>query len=123
MRGIPVTVLALVSLLALTAVLAAAEGKPAEKAPKLDGKELFKANCKACHGPEAAAGEITPMSLIGEQWERFFDKQLAETHKDAAAPGVEGKTLLEVLTPEAIKELRAWCVDHAADSEHPMTCG
>lgn len=118
-----VLILALASVLALTAALAAAEDKPEAKAPKLDGKELFKANCKACHGPEGAGGEVTPMSLIGEQWERFYDKQLTETHKDAAAPGGEGKKLLETLTSEAIKELRKWCVDHAADSEHPMTCG
>lgn len=103
----------------------AAKTEKAEKkaAGKLDGKELYRTYCKACHGPEAEAGEYTPMTLIGEQWERFFDGKLADTHAEAADPTNADAKLLDVLTPEMRQAMRKFCVDHAADSEHPMTCG
>ena len=98
----------------------AAKAKPAVK---LDGKDLYKTYCKACHGPDAAAGEYTPMTLIGEQWERFFDEKLTDTHAETADPTNADAKLLDVLTPEMRQAMRKFCVDHAADSEHPMTCG
>ena len=63
------------------------------------------------------------MSLIGEQWEEFFDETLVETHQEATCPQNEDAKLLEVLNEDILKKLKAFCVDHAADSEQPMTCG
>ena len=47
---------ALVSVMALDAMAA--------KKAKIDGKEMFKANCKICHDKGSASGEYTPMTLI-----------------------------------------------------------
>ncbi len=102
-------------------VLFAGLGLAKDKEP--DGKTLFREYCKPCHTEDSDHGEYTPMTLIQEQWERFFDSKLQPTHQGVEAPGAEGKKLLEVLTPEMIKKIREFAVDHAADSEHPMTCG
>ncbi len=34
-----------------------------------------------------------------------------------------GAKVLEEITPEMLKLMKKFAVDHAADSEHPMTCG
>lgn len=93
------------------------------RAAKDEGKELYKEHCKSCHGKGAAAGEYTPMTLIQEQWERFFDKRFEPAHKDVSDPAHENKLVPEAIGPERLKTIRKFCVDHAADSEHPMTCG
>jgi hypothetical protein len=62
------------------------------------------------------------MSLIQEQWDTFFKTRLAASHKQVKTPGSD-KNLLETLSPEQIKTLHKFCVDHAADSEQPQTCG
>lgn len=113
------------SALALVVVLtaAAAEDQPA-KSRELDGKELFKTQCKVCHGPKAAAGTYTPMTLISEQWSEFFDATFAESHAKVAAPDTTGhKSVPEALDKDTLEAIRKFCVDHAADSEQPMTCG
>jgi len=56
-------------------------------------KELFKAHCKVCHAEDAEAGEYTPMSLIMDQWDEFFDDTYPETHQDLACPKGEEKKL------------------------------
>jgi len=93
----------------------------ADKEP--DGKTLFREYCKPCHGPDSPNGEVTPMSLIQEQWERFFKEKLVPSHGKLADPKGSGKQLLEVLTPELLEKLKKFAIEHAADSEHPMTCG
>ena len=121
MRRLTLSVAAL--LLCFAVAIAAAEDKKPEPAKKLDGKELFKTNCKSCHDAKSPHGEYTPMTYIGEQWERFFDEKLAETHKAVVDTTRGAEPLLKLITPEELKEMRKFCVDHAADSEHPMTCG
>jgi len=86
-------------------------------------KDIFKIACKPCHTEDSEAGEFTPMSLIGEQWEEFFDELIVDSHKDLSCPQNEDAKLLEVLDEDTLKKLRTFCVDHAADSEQPMTCG
>lgn len=95
----------------------------AEKPKALDGKELFRTTCKVCHGAKSEAGEYTPMTLIQEQWDEFFDGAYADTHAKVAAPEAADKTVTDAITPEMLEAIRKFCVDHAADSEQPMTCG
>lgn len=91
-----------------------------EKAP--DGKGLYKQNCRVCHDKGSPNGEFSPMSLIGDQWDKFFDTKLMPSHKDVVVPN-SGKKLFDLITPEQIKSIHKFCVDHAADSEQPQTCG
>lgn len=133
-----VATLTLAASVALTAEPAADTAKP------LDGKELFKTSCKVCHGAKAEAGEYTPVTLIQEQWEEFFSGTYAEVHAKVAAPGAAGATaqpapataqagqtapqpaapmVTDVIDARMLEAIRKFCVDHAADSEQPMTCG
>jgi len=110
-----VTVLWMIPLgLAFTAHVAAGDAKP-------NGKELYKQNCKVCHAKDSPHGEYTPITLIQDQWRSFFKEKLVPTHKDATVPG-QPVRLLDSLTPEQMKAIEKFCVDHAADSEQPQTC-
>ncbi len=87
-----------------------------------DGKALYRNNCKVCHDKGSKNGVYTPMTLTQDQWRRFFTTKLATSHKSSVHPQA-GKKLFEVLTPEQIKSIQRFCIDHAADSEQPATCG
>jgi hypothetical protein len=63
------------------------------------------------------------MSLIMDQWDEFYDETFAESHAEVSGELTDGNPLPEFLTKDMIKKLRKFCVDHAADSEQPMTCG
>ena len=56
-----------------------------------DGQALFKDNCNSCHGDGSPNGEYTPMTLIQDQWKRFFERKFERTHKDVMDPA-NGKT-------------------------------
>ncbi|MGE0452057.1 MAG: c-type cytochrome [Vicinamibacteria bacterium] len=86
-----------------------------------NGQDLYKTNCKACHAAGSPHGEYTPMTLIQEQWERFFDKKYVAKHEGAAF--TDGRKVLDAITPEMLAKIRKFAIDHAADSEQPMTCG
>lgn len=115
--------------LALVMCLVAGSALAEEKADKevsvkeMSGKDLFKNACKSCHGTDAEAGEYTPMTLIAEQWEELFDGQFAEVHKTIACPSDPKKMVTDHFDEEMLKKIKKFCVDHAADSEQPMTCG
>lgn len=115
-------ILLTLALLLLAVGSALAEDK-AEKPKELDGKELFKLNCKSCHGADADAGEYTPMSYIMEQWEEFFDELWTETHGELVCPTDKTKKVTDGFDEDMLKKIRKFCIDHAADSEQPMTCG
>ena len=87
-----------------------------------DGKVLYRANCKVCHDKGSPNKQYTPMTLTQDQWRRFFTGKLATSHKNAVIPS-SGRKLLESLTPEQMKAIQRFAVDHAADSEQPATCG
>jgi hypothetical protein len=109
---------------ALVATAALAEDKEKVKeAKKLTGKELYKGHCKPCHTEDSDGGEYTPMSLIEEQWEEFFDELWVESHGEVACPKDKTKKVTDMWDAEMLKAVRKFCVDHAADSEQPMTCG
>ena len=90
---------------------------------KLSGKELYRNYCKICHESESPNGEYTPMSLIQEQWERFFTEKYIETHKELTDSTRENQKVIEIITPEMLEKITEFCIEGAADSEHPMTCG
>ena len=119
------TVIQLVLLTAaLVCVLSVTAMADKEKDPaKMSGKELYKIHCKSCHDVDSEFGEYTPMFLIMEQWERFFDEDYAETHKDVKDPSFEDRKVIEIITPDLLKKIREFCIEGAADGEHPMTCG
>ncbi len=85
------------------------------------GKDLYKIDCKVCHAKDSPHGEYTPMSLTQDQWRTFFDKKFEKTHKEVVLDE-QKKKLLEFLSPDQIKKIKKFCVDHAADSEQPQTC-
>lgn len=111
-----------VSLIALFAVLLVVTTASA-KDKGMSGKELYKENCKQCHTADSPDGEYTPMTLIQDQWADFFDNLMIPAHEDVTDPNHDGTPVLDLLTPEEMEILREWTIDHAADSEHPMTCG
>jgi mono/diheme cytochrome c family protein len=90
---------------------------------KLDGKQLYRDMCKTCHGVDSDAGEYTPMFLIQEQWEIFFEEDYVETHKGLTYEDEAKTEVLKGITPEMLEAIRKFCHDGAADSEQPMTCG
>lgn len=103
------------------AALAGIPGATARSSEKIDGKALYKQNCKVCHEKGSPKGEFTPMTLIQDQWKSFFKDKLVPTHKDLTLPGQDVK-LLDALTPDQLQAIEKFCVDHAADSEQPQTC-
>ena len=117
--------LALVIVVGVTGAALADEetAKEVKDVKKMDGKELYKFQCKVCHTEDSKAGEYTPMSLIMDQWDEFFDETFVETHKEVPALDTEDKMVPDMFDKDMIKKLRKFCVDHAADSEEPMTCG
>jgi hypothetical protein len=94
-----------------------------EELAKLSGKDLYRLNCKGCHDADSPHGEYAPMSLIQEQWEQFFEEQYLETHQELADSSRGTQKVIELITPEMLEKIRKFCIDGAADSEQPMTCG
>lgn len=104
----------------LAVTLFALSGPPSTAQSK-SGKDLYKQNCRVCHEKGSANGEYSPMSLTQDQWKNFFKNKLVPAHKSVSLPGMNQK-LLEMLTPEQLKAIEKFAVDHAADSEQPQTC-
>jgi hypothetical protein len=107
----------------LMAVVALGAADLALAGKKAKGKDLYKEFCKPCHDKDSPNGEYTPMSLIQDQWERFFDKKFVASHKDLIDEKHEGKKVTDAISEENLKKIKKFAIDHAADSEQPMTCG
>ena len=97
-------------------------GELAVSAGQPGGKELYRANCHGCHDKGSSNGYYAPMTLTQDQWRTFFKLRLIPSHKNVTEPK-SGKKLLEFLTPDGLKAIQRFCIDHAADSEQPATCG
>jgi len=104
----------------LLALLVAGVGSAT--AQSVNGKELYRNNCKVCHDKGSPQGQYTPMTLSQDQWRTFFKLKLLSSHKNTVHPK-SGMKLFEQLTPEQIKAIQRFAIDHAADSEQPATCG
>jgi len=116
------TKLMVVVVLAAVVALSFASGATAAK-KKIKGQDIYKEFCKPCHGPDSENGEYTPMSLIQDQWDTFFAEDFVEAHEGLVDPNNDDALVIEVLTDEEYEALTEWTIDHAADSEQPMTCG
>lgn len=88
----------------------------------VNGKELYRNNCKICHDKGSPNGQYTPMTMTQDQWRSFFKMKLIPSHKNAVHPKTGGK-LLQDLNPDQMKAIQRFAIDHAADSEQPATCG
>ena len=108
-------------MVALVALSFASGATAAKK--KIKGQDLYKEFCKPCHEVDSENGEYTPMSLIMDQWETFFEEDFEEAHADVKDPNHDNMPVTDVLTEEELEALAKWTIDHAADSEQPMTCG
>ena len=107
----------------LIGVLALSLANMATAAKKPKGVDLYKEYCKPCHEADSDSGEYTPMTLIQDQWDRFFDKKYVDTHSGVMDPNHENKPVTEAISEADLELIKKFAVDHAADSEQPMTCG
>jgi len=107
----------------LIGVLALSLANMATAAKKPKGVDLYKEYCKPCHEADSDNGEYTPMTLIQDQWDRFFEKKYVDTHSGVMDPNHENKPVTEAISEADLELIKKFAVDHAADSEQPMTCG
>jgi len=112
----------LITILAL-AFLSFGAADVAAKKKKASGLDLFKEYCKPCHTADSEAGEYTPMTLIQDQWERFFDEKYVPSHEEVIDPNHDNKPVTEVISDKDLEAIKKFAIKGAADSEHPMTCG
>jgi hypothetical protein len=102
-------------------VIGLANVATAAKKPK--GSDLYKELCKPCHEAGSANGEYTPMTYIQDQWERFFNDKYEGSHATVMDPAHDNKPVTEVISKDDLEQIKKFAIDHAADSEQPMTCG
>ena len=88
-----------------------------------EGQRLFREHCRHCHDKGSPNGKYTPMTLIQAQWERFFDKKYERKHRKVMDEKFGGVPVTEAISPEVLDKIRTFSVDHAADTDQPMTCG
>jgi cytochrome c5 len=90
----------LTTALVLTGVLLLGVANVATAAKKkLKGQDLYKEYCKPCHEADSENGEYTPMTLIQDQWDRFFEEDYEASHSDVAFAAFDGKNVTDVITP------------------------
>jgi mono/diheme cytochrome c family protein len=77
--------------------------------PAATGKELFAQKCLNCHKSGGPASVVKPVKYASTQWGRFFDKQ-----KHTAVKDISGQ-----LSPSEADEIKAYLMNHAADSDQP----
>lgn len=108
--------------LAMVVLLAFSAHAPAETAAE-EGQRLFREHCRHCHDKGSPNGKYTPMTLIQAQWERFFDRKYERKHRKVTDDKFGGVPVTEAISPEVLEKIRDFAIDHAADTDQPMTCG
>jgi cytochrome c5 len=88
-----------------------------------EGQRLFREHCRHCHDKGSPNGKYTPMTLIQAQWERFFDRKYERKHRKVVDDKFGGVPVTEAISPEMLEKIRTFAIDHAADTDQPMTCG
>ena len=88
-----------------------------------EGQRLFREQCRHCHDRGSPNGRYTPMTLIQSQWERFFKRKYERTHRKVMDDQFGGVPVTEAISPEVLEKIRSFAIDHAADTDQPMTCG
>jgi len=88
-----------------------------------EAQRLYREHCRHCHDDGSENGKYTPMTLIQSQWERFFDRKYERTHRNVPDEKFGGAPVTEVIDEETLQKIRSFAVDHAADTDQPMTCG
>ena len=88
-----------------------------------EAQRLYREHCRHCHDDGSPHGEYTPMTLIQAQWERFFDRKFERKHRKVVDDKFGGVPVTEAMSPEVLEKIRNFAIDHAADTDQPMTCG
>ena len=88
-----------------------------------EAQRLYREHCRHCHDDGSPHGEYTPMSLIQVQWERFFDRKYGRIHRKVMDDKFGGQPVTEAISDEDLEKIREFSIDHAADTDQPMTCG
>ncbi len=112
------------TIVGVSLLLAAALSAPALSENSVEeAQRLFRDHCRHCHDSGSENGKYTPMTLIQSQWERFFDRKYERKHRKINDDLYGGEPVTEAISPEVLDKIRKFVVDHAADTDQPMTCG
>ncbi|MEP5763770.1 MAG: hypothetical protein ABJ308_04220 [Halieaceae bacterium] len=87
-----------------------------------EAQRLYREHCRHCHTDGSEAGKYNPTTLIQAQWIRFFDRKYEREHRKVIDTRFGDRPVTEVISPEELEKIRRFAVDHAADTEQPMTC-
>ena len=69
-------------------------------------------------------GKETAVQMLQIMWTtRFFEEKYVDSHSAVVDPNHDGKAVTEAISDEDLEMIKKWTIDHAADSEQPMTCG
>ncbi|MCP4714742.1 MAG: cytochrome c [Deltaproteobacteria bacterium] len=78
-----------------------------------DGKGVFIQKCGSCHKAGGEAVVFAPTKYASTQWERFFGRNKHKRKKDISADFNQAE----------LDAVKAYLVDHAADSDQPEAVG
>ncbi len=78
-----------------------------------DGKGVYLNKCGVCHKAGGDASVFAPTKYASTQWERFFQRNKHKRKKDISADFNEAE----------LNAVKAYLVDHAADSDQPEAVG
>lgn len=87
-----------------------------------EAQDLYREYCRPCHTDGSPAGKYNPTTLIQSQWVRFFDRKYERKHKGVTDPNHGGQAVTAAISAEDLEKIRWFAVEHAADTEQPMTC-
>jgi len=86
---------------------------PAAFAADVQGKTLFRADCRSCHVDGGSAQDLSPADYLKSEWRDFFANDHHQQQPNAWK-GISAKDLAII---------QQWLIDHAMDSDQAATCG